>query len=314
MYYHKLTAMSTQLPLAKTAQQAAASLRESSKCEVLLPQDAEYEQAIRVWNGDITTRPAIVVLCHSSADVQQAVKAAVSFGLPLSVRGAGYDIHGRALCAGMVVSMQHMLHIDVDTANETVTFEGGCSMGAVAKAVAAHSRAIVTGTVAEVGLTGWTLGGGYGQLNCRYGMGVDNLVSAQVVLANGSLATASASDDADLLWCLQGGGGGFGVVVSMTVRMHPVAEVLAGAIMFPLDQAAAVLRGYQQLIYSQPDTFGCMFFFACGPDGKPLLILSPHWCGNIDEGHQYVKQFEQLGKPMMSSGRRHAVGRHIQEH
>ena len=193
--------MSTQLPLAKSAQAAAASLRQCTSCQVLLPSDPDYSDAIRGWNGALTAQPAVVVLCHSTADVQLAVKAAVSFGLPLSVRGGGYDSVGRGLCAGLVVGLQTMRHVAVDTSTETVTLDGGCTLRDVSMAVAAHSYAVVTGACSEVGLTGWTLGGGYGQLNGRYGMGVDNVVSAQVVLADGSLVTASADEDAELLWC-----------------------------------------------------------------------------------------------------------------
>ena len=164
-----------------------------------------------------------------------------------------------------------------------------------------HTRArVVTGVTGALGMTGFTLGGGYSQLNGRCGLSVDNVTSAQVVLADGSLVTASASEDAELLWCLQGGGGGFGVVVSMTVRMHPVAEVLTGPIMFPLDQAAAVLRGYQRLVYQQPDAFGCMFYFTYGPDGSAVLALAPYWSGDMDEGQQIIRQFEQLGTPVVN--------------
>ena len=294
--------MSSPPSLAKAAQQAAASLRSSSTSDVLLPDDEDYSQAIRLWNCCIATQPAILVLCRSVADVQQAVRAAVLSGLPLSVHGGGYDLHGRALCAGMVVSLQHMRHVAANPSTETVTFDGGCLLADVAVAVSAHSRAVVTGTTGALGAVGWMLGGGYGQLNARYGLGVDNVISAQVVLADGSLVTASAADkphDADLLWCLQGGGGGFGVVVSMTVRMHPVSEVLFGPIMFPIDQAAAVLRGYQHLIYQQPDELGCMFYFALSPaDGSPLLALAPYWSGDIEQGQQHIQQFEQLGTPI----------------
>ena len=256
--------------LAEAAHQAATSLRAAITCDVLLPEDAAFGHALSLWNRAITTQPAIIVLCRSSTDVQLAVKAAVAHDLPLSVLGGGYDMHGRAVCAGMVVSLQHMRQVDVDCSTETVTLQGGCRIIDVAKAVAAHSCAIVTGTTGAVGMTGWVLGGGYGQLNGRYGLGIDNLICAQVVLADGSLVSASANKDADLLWCLQGGGGGFGVVVSMTVRMHPVAEVLFGPIVFPIDQAADVLRGYQRLIYQQPDELGCMCFFTLAPtDGTP---------------------------------------------
>ena len=295
--------MPSHLPLAEAGQAAGAFLRGVLTCAVLLPGSAEYESCIRIWNCAISTQPAIVVVCRSASDVQQAVRAAGSFGLPLSVRGGGYDIHGRALCSGMVVSMHAMRHVTVDTARDTVTFEGGCTMGDVARAVSAYQRAIVSGTVADVGMTGWTLGGGYGQLNSRYGLGVDNVLSAELVLADGSLLTAGQAmepNNAELLWCLQGGGGGLGVVTSMTCRTQPVSEVLAGAIVFPIEQAKPVLQRYQQLIYEQPDELGCMFFFVSGPGGAPMLILSPFWSGSTDEGREHVQRFEQLGKPMMS--------------
>ena len=295
-----LTMSNVMLPLANAAQLAAASLRSSTSCEVLLPEDANFDHAIRVWNCDIATTPAIVVHCLTTADVQLAVKAAVSFGLPLSVLGGGYHVHNCSVCAGMVLSLQRMRHVAVDLAAETVTFDGGCTIYDVSNAVSVDSRAIVTGAVGYVGLTGWTLGGGYGQLNGRYGLGVDNVVSAQVVLADGSLVTAGAEGDAELLWCLQGGGGGFGVVVSMTIRHHPVKEVLTGAIMFPIDQAADVLRGYQRLIYKHPDELSCAWFISAGPDGSPVVALSPCWTGDIKEGQQYIQQFEQLGRPIVN--------------
>ena len=296
--------MPSHLPLAEAGQAAGAFLRGVLTCAVLLPGSAEYESCIRIWNCAISTQPAIVVVCRSASDVQQAVRAAGSFGLPLSVRGGGYDIHGRALCSGMVVSMHAMRHVTVDTARDTVTFEGGCTMGDVARAVSAYQRAIVSGTVADVGMTGWTLGGGYGQLNSRYGLGVDNVLSAELVLADGSLLTAGQAmepNNAELLWCLQGGGGGLGVVTSMTCRTQPVSEVLAGAIVFPIEQAKPVLQRYQQLIYEQPDELGCMFRLIAAPnDGSPVLALFPHWAGDIDEGQEYIRKLEQLGKPIKS--------------
>ena len=293
--------MSNQPQPTKAVQQAADSLRSSATCEVLQPSDADYPHSIKLWNNSLTTKPVIIVLCHNTADVQLAVKAAVSFGLPLSVHGGGYDVHGRAVCSGIVISLQHMRHVAVDPTKDTVTFDGGCTLSDVAQAVSQHSRAIVTGTTGRLGATGWGLGGGYGQLNGRYGLGVDNVVSAQVVLADGSLVTAGAEGDADLLWCLQGGGGGFGVVVSVTIRTHPVSEILFGSIMFPLDQAADVLRGYQRLIWHMPDELGCMFYFIASPvDGSRVFALGPCWTGNIEEGQQYIKQFEQLGRPVVN--------------
>jgi FAD/FMN-containing dehydrogenase len=227
--------MSAQPVSAHAVKGAAASLRGSMAGSVLQPGDAEYAAAVETWARS-DTQPAIVARCSSVSDVQQAVRVALQFQLPLAVRGGGHDWAGRSLCPGIVVDLRSLNAVTVDTERQTVTFGGGALMSDVADAVGAHGLAAIVGSTGRIGMTGFTLAGGLGPLNSRFGLGSDNILSAQVVLADGSLTTASADQDADLLWALRGGGGAFGVVTSMTCRAHPVSDVLYGPIMFPLSE------------------------------------------------------------------------------
>ncbi len=184
--------------------------------QLIVPEDAAYEQVRRLWNGKVTTHPAALVRCANTQDVIHAVRWARSHGLALSVRGGGHDFAGRALRkGGVVIDCSQMRAVTIDPAARTARIQGGATIGDLIGASREHGLATTTGTISSVGMAGLTLGGGYGPLMGKYGLIADTLLSAQVVTAEGQLVTANATEHADLFWGLRGGGGNFGVVVSL---------------------------------------------------------------------------------------------------
>ncbi len=264
--------------------------------QLLLPDDAAYEQARLLWNGSVKTRPAAIVRCVNVQDVIHTVRWTRSHGLPLSVRGAGHDAAGRALREhGVVIDCSQMRAVTIDPVTRTAQVQGGATMGDLIEAAQHYGLATTTGTYSTVGMAGFTLGGGYGPLTGMYGLGVDNLLSAQVVTANGQLVTAHAEDHADLLWGLRGGGGNFGAVVSLEYRLHPLTTVLSGLLLYPLDQARAVLRSLNEFLTTAPDELTIQSGFLQTPDGSPVLFLSPTYCGPLQAGEQVLAPLRTFG-------------------
>ena len=221
--------------------------------------------------------------------------------MPLSVRGGGHDWAGRALRPdGLVLDLSGMRRVTVDAEARVATVGGGATAADVIAAAAPHGLAAVTGTVGSVGMAGLTLGGGYGPLAARYGLALDNLLGAELVLADGRLVTADAATNPELFWALRGGGGNFGVVTAMRIRLHPVRELLAGLILFPWHEAEAVLQGYAALGASQPDELGIFSGVMSGPDGSSVLFLAPSWTGAKPEGDEVMARLQALGKPVWS--------------
>jgi len=181
-----------------------------------------------------------------------------------------------------------------------VTVAGGANASDVTAVAVPHGLAAVTGNVGAVGMAGFLLAGGYGPLTTRFGLAVDNLLGAEVVLANGRRVWADASENEDLFWALRGGGGNFGVVTSMRVPRHEVTEILAGFILFPWSQACAVLRGHAEIMSAAPDELSVLAGEITGPDGSPVLFLGPIWTGERAAGEKFIARLESLGKPMLS--------------
>jgi FAD/FMN-containing dehydrogenase len=201
---------------AQSVSAAASDLRALMQGEVLLPGDDAYAKARQIWNGAVEHRPALFALCETVEDVQTAVRVARTHGLPLSVRGGGHDWAGRALRHdGLVIDLSLMREVTVDAATNTAQAAGGTTAADVSAAISQHGLAAVTGNVGAVGMAGLLLGGGYGPLTTRFGLALDNLLGAEVALADGRLVAADTSQNTDLFWALRGGGGNFGVVTSM---------------------------------------------------------------------------------------------------
>src|SRR5581483_11965120 len=223
--------------------------------ELLRPADPGYDDARRIHNGMIDKRPGLIARCRSSADVAAVVVFARDGGHELSVRGGGHNVAGRAVTeGGVMLDLSAMRAVAVDPAARTARAQGGARWGDVDRETQRHGLAVTGGMISTTGIGGLTLGGGLGWLMGRYGLTVDNLLSAEVVTADGAVVTASASEHEDLFWALRGGGGNFGVVTSFEYRLHPVGPVVTGfRVVYPFSRAAEVLRAYRDFTASIPD-------------------------------------------------------------
>jgi FAD/FMN-containing dehydrogenase len=290
----------TGIRFAETTAAAAAELRTRLRGDVLVAGDAAFADARQVWNGAVDRWPAVIARCADEQDVATAVGTARDHGLPLSVRGGGHDWAGRAVCdGGVVIDLRRMRAVHVDPDAALATAEGGALACDVAAAAHPHGYAPVTGAVRAVGIAGLTMGGGYGLLAGAHGLALDNLVSARLVLANGRIVTASQYERADLFWALRGGGGNFGVLTSARYRLHPIRRLLAGLLLFPLDQAPDVLRGYRDVLAGAPDELTVMSGFCSGANGVPMLFLVPAWCGDLATGERTLAMVRRIGTPVI---------------
>src|SRR5260370_14960216 len=234
--------------------QVAKDWRTVMQGKVAIAGEASYEGARQVFNGAVDRQPALFAFCESARDVQEAVCAARAYGLPISVRGGGHDWAGRALSdQGLVVDLSRMRQVEVDVRGRVATVAGGALAGDVFAAAGPHALAAVTGVAGIVGFAGLLTGGGYGPLLPRFGLALDNLLGAEIVFADGQIVFADSSQNSELFWAIRGGGGNFGVVTSLLVRLHPIEKVLAGFILFPLAEAMLVLTGYCKFASLAPE-------------------------------------------------------------
>ncbi|MGK5442513.1 FAD-binding oxidoreductase [Micromonospora sp. URMC 105] len=280
---------------------AAAELRELLGDRLLRPADADYPPATRVWNGAVDRAPALVVRCRDADEVAGVLRVARRHRVPLSVRAGGHDWAGRALRDdGLVLDLTGMRDVEVDPAAATVTVAGGATAGDVVAALRPYDLVVATGVVRAVGMAGLTLAGGYGPLCGRHGLALDNLLAAEVVLADGRRVTAGPEHETELFWALRGGGGNFGVVTRLTYRAHRLPAALAGMVMFALDEAVDVLRGYRDLVADAPDELTVMAGFLPGPAGEPLVFVCPVHSGDDPAaGRRYVERIRALGTPLV---------------
>lgn len=263
----------------------------------IFTEESEIVEAAAIWNGAVDQLPALVVKCETTVEIQYAVKTARELGHPLSVCGGGHDWAGRAIrSGGLVVDLSRMRNVSVK--GKIATVSGGATTDDVVGAASEVGLAAATGTVGAVGMTGLTLGGGYGPFCGRYGLAADNLVSAEVVLADGSIAYAGRDGNSDLLWALQGGGGNFGVVTSIDVALHPLEEVLAGSFTFSFEDAERVLAGYGDLVSTAPDDLNAVLSIVPSGDGTPVVVVSPTWSGHIADGYALMEDFAGLATPL----------------
>ncbi len=261
----------------------------------------DYDAAVALWNGAVTARPAVVVRCATAADAQVTVRAARTAGLPLSVRGRGYGWSGRALReGGVVIDVSGMRDVRVDASLATARVAGGASFADVAAATEPFMLAPVTGMVGTVGAVGTSLGGGYGPLSGRFGLASDNIIAAEVVLADGSIVTADAEHERDLFWALRGGGGNFGVVTSLTIRLHRVPTLLVGLAMYPWTHAATILEELCPLLDEAPDELTVQIGVITSPDGATVLTVNPIWAGPPETGATQVEEITRLATPLMA--------------
>jgi len=265
---------------------------------VALPGSELYDEGCRVWNGAVHRRPAMIVFCEQPEDVQAAVRAARSHSLPLSVRGGGHDWAGRALRdGGLVIDLTRMRAVTVDPRALVATVSGGALAKDVAAAAAAHGLVAPLGNCGAVGMAGLTLGGGYGPLCGSYGLAADNLLGADIVLADGRRVATGANAEPDLFWALRGGGGNFGVVTSLRVRLHATRHMLMGSIIYNWNEASAVLRRYAAFTATAPDELGVAVGIMSGPDGEPVIMLVALWNGDRCQGERVMEDLQAFGTP-----------------
>ena len=270
-------------------EKVATELKGTVRGEVVFPHDAEYENARKVYNAMIDKRPAVLVRCTGVADVIAAVKAAHAEGLAVAVRGGGHSVPGFGTADdAVVVDLTRMRGIRTDPDAKTVRAEGGCTWGDFNHATHAFGLATTGGIISTTGIAGLTLGGGIGYLTRGAGLSLDNLVSADVVLADGSFTTASADRNPDLFWALRGGGGNFGVVTSFEFALRPLKNVVAGPMFFEVDDAPKVLRAFDAYIDRAPRELGAFFAWQIAPPlpfipedrhGDTFCALVACWAG-----------------------------------
>ncbi|WP_210768282.1 FAD-binding oxidoreductase [Cellulomonas humilata] len=258
--------------------------------------DDGYDDARRVWNGAVDRRPAAVVRCVDAEDVRAALLVARDSDVPLSVRGGGHDWAGRASSdGGVVLDLSALRGVEVDPVARVAVAQGGALVADVVDPAATHGLGTATAVVRTVGMAGMTLAGGYGGLVGRFGLALDNLLSADVLLADGTRVLAGPDGDPELLWALRGGGGNFGIVTGARYRLHPLGPVLGGMVLYPHEQALPVLRGYRDVIATAPDELTVMAGFVAGPTGAPAVFVAPTWSGDLDAGEAAVAPLLRLG-------------------
>jgi FAD/FMN-containing dehydrogenase len=288
----------------------ATALAERLTGQVIAPDHPEYETARRVWNGMIDKRPAVIARCADAADVATAVRFAAEHGLPLAVRGGGHNVAGTAVVDdGLVVDLSAMRAVRIDASGGTVHVQGGATWADVDRVTAPLGLATPGGVVSETGVAGLALSGGVSHQRRRHGMTVDNLVSAEVVLADGRRVRASADEHADLHWALRGGGGNFGVVTSFELRLHELGpEVFALNVAYPIEDAARVLAGWREAVADAPDelsTAGLIWSMPVVDElpehlrGLPYVGVAGMWAGDPGEGERATRGLRELATPLL---------------
>ena len=279
----------------------AHELRTMIHGRLVLRGDDAYPSTRKIWNGAVENQPALVAVCETSADVQAAVSIARRHGLPLSVRGGGHDWTGRALCRdGLVIDLTRMREVVVDPRSRVATVAGGARLKDVAAAAGAHGLVAALGNCGAVGMAGLAMVGGYGPLNGLYGLAADNLLDAEVVLADGRHVTTDAENEPELFWALRGGGGNFGVVTSLRLQLHEMHHMIAGPIVYPLSDAESVLRRYSEFAATMPDELGISVGMTSGTDGQPMLMFLPLWNGDQQQGERIIGEFQSFGTPQLA--------------
>jgi hypothetical protein len=260
-----------------------------------------YEEARRVWNGAVDHRPALIVRPWTSGDVQAAVRAAREHQLPISVLSGGHGWAGRAVRpGGLMIDLSQMRRVTIDARARIATVAGGATAADVADATAGHGLTAVLGTAGGVGLAGLTMAGGYGPLAGRFGLALDSLLGADVVLEDGRLVQADATREPELYWALRGGGGNFGVVTSMRIQLHPLEQVQAGLILFPWAEAVDVWSRLDCMLATAPRELTVQSGVLTGEGGGPLLYLFPAWSGDPALGEKMIAALRRLGRPLAS--------------
>ena len=278
---------------------ALEALQASLSGKLLRPDDAAYDDARAIHNGMIDRHPALIVQCAGVADVINAVNFARVNNLLVSVRGGGHNVAGFAVCdGGIMIDLSRMKSVWVDPARQTARAEGGATWGDFDHETQAFGLATTGGVARPTGIAGLTLGGGHGFLMRRFGLASDNLLSVDLVTADGQLQRVSAKEHADLFWGVRGGGGNFGVATSFEYQLHPVGPLLGGLLIYPIQKAKEFLQLYRDFTSTAPDEFGSVAVLATLPDGTPATGTLIGFSGAFEEGERLLQPLRAFGPPL----------------
>jgi FAD/FMN-containing dehydrogenase len=291
------------------SQEDVGALRERIRGVVLTAADESYDAARHVWNAMIDRRPGLIVRCAGASDVQAAVDFARKAGAVLAVRGGGHNIAGSAVCDdGVVIDLTPMKSVRVDPVARTARVEPGVTLGEFDREAQSFRLITPTGINSTTGIAGLTLGGGFGWISRKFGLTIDNLISADVVTADGELVRASEKEKPDLFWALRGGGGNFGVVTSFEFRLQPLGpEVMSGLIVHPLSQARDLIRRYRDIVAAAPDELTCWFVMRAAPPlpflpkevhGTGIIAFAACYAGPMDAAERAMKPLRAMGTPI----------------
>jgi FAD binding domain/Berberine and berberine like len=288
-------------------QEAVTQLKSQLRGELIEPNDARYDEARKVYNAMISRKPRLIAMCADTADVIAAVHFGRQQGLRVSIRGGGHNAGGLGVCDdGLVIDLSRIKYVHVDPAARTARVGGGCTWGDVDHATHAFGLAVPSGIISTTGVGGLTLGGGMGHLTRQFGLTIDNLLAADVVLADGRFVTASPDENSDLFWAIRGGGGNFGVVTSFLFQAHPVQIVCAGPMLWDLDQAADIMKWYREFIVQAPQEINGFFAFLTVPPGPPFpenlhfkKMCGIVWCfnGTLEKANEILEPLRSFRKP-----------------
>lgn len=277
---------------------------------LVLPSDSGYDEARSIWNGMIDKKPAMIAICGNADDVVKCINFAREHDLPISVKGGGHNVSGKAVCdEGLMIDLSRMNNVEVDSEAETVKVEAGATLGDLDRETQKFDRAVPVGVVSKTGVAGLTLGGGIGYLARKYGLTIDNLISVAMVTADGKVLTASENDNLDLFWAVRGGGGNFGVVTSFKYKLHKVGpEIMSAQVFYKIEDAGEVLRFYRDLTEQASDELAayCMAVkvppvepFPAKFHGKPAMVILACHNGNIENGIAELAPLQKFGDPIL---------------
>ncbi len=279
---------------------AVKELKNSLRGPLLSPSEGGYDEARKVWNGMIDRRPALIARCAGVADVVAAVRFARAHRVLASVRGGGHNAPGNAVCdGGLMIDVGGMNSIRVDPVSRTARAEGGTTWADFDRETQVFALATTGGAISSTGIAGLTLGGGLGWLAGKHGLACDNLLSVDLITAEGELRTVSAAENDDLFWGLRGGGGNFGVVTSFEYRLHPVGPVLGGVALYPFSKAREALTFYREFAAAAPDELNTVGALITLPDGAPAVAILVCYNGDLETGERVLRSLRTFGPPLV---------------
>ena len=285
------------------------ALKGGLRGKALTKDEDGYDTARSIWNGMVDRSPGLIVRCQGASDVIQAINFAREHDLVVAVRGGGHNIAGNAVCdGGLMIDLSSMNFVRVDPAAKRAWIGPGATLGDVDRETQAFGLALPTGINSTTGISGLTLGGGFGWLTRKYGLTIDSLVSADIVTADGHLLRASADENPDLFWAIRGGGGNFGIVTAFEFNLHRAGpEVLSGLVVHPFDNARELLRSYREAVINAPEELTCWVVMRRAPPlpflpaewhGREVMIFAMCYVGDLTKGEQASREIRSLGHPI----------------